>query len=248
MAIRLNIHIEKTPDELAQSVAEKLVAILSRAIDERKSGSLVLSGGETPRGVYHNLGSKPLSERLDWNCVHLFFGDERSVPPDHPDSNYGMARRELIDQVLIPGGNVHRIHGELPPLDAAREYGTELQSVCGKGIPRFDCVLLGLGEDGHTASLFPGTEALNEREKSVVALFVPRLNTWRITMTFPVLNNARDVIFLAGGERKAPILKKMIESALPSPNLPATMVRPHDGELHWMLDTAAASFIRNPGH
>jgi len=241
---RLNIHIEKTRENFAASVAEKLADILLRATKAGTDGSLVLSGGNTPRGVYRLLGSGPLSERLPWDRIHLFFGDERMVPPDHPDSNFGMARQELIDRVPIPAGNVHRIHGELPPEDAARQYASELQKSFGEGSPRFDCVLLGIGEDGHTASLFPGTDALSEREKSVTALFVPRLNAWRVTMTFPALNNAHNVIFLAEGEQKAPVLRKLIESPAPTPELPATMIRPHSGQLFWMLDSAAASFIR----
>lgn len=247
MASRLDIHIEKTADALSRFVAERVAEILSRAIAEHENGSLVLSGGETPCGVYRILGSKPLSERLDWNCVHLFFGDERAVPPDHPDSNYGMIRRELIDRIPVPEENVHRIHGELSPQEATQKYADEIQWYFNKEIPRFDCVLLGVGEDGHTASLFPGTEALNERESPVAASFVPRLGTWRVTLTFPVINNAREVIFIAEGERKAPILKKMIESPVPSLDLPATMVRPHNGVAHWMLDSAAASSIRHPG-
>ena len=241
---RLNIHIEKSAEELAQFAAKQLVEILSRAIKERGSGSLVLSGGKTPRRVYQILGSKPLSDRLEWNCVHCFFGDERMVPPDHPDSNYGMARRELFERVPIPAENVHRIQGELTAEQAALEYANELRSIYKGRIPRFDCVLLGIGEDGHTASLFPGTDALSENEKSTVALFVPRLKAWRATLTFRVINNAREIIFLAEGEKKASIVRKVIESAMPSMNFPATMVRPHDGVLRWMLDSEVSSFIR----
>ncbi len=247
MTSRLNIHIEQSRETFAKSVAGKLAAILTRATENGKDGSFVLSGGNTPREVYRLLGSAPVSERLPWNRIHLYFGDERMVPPDHPDSNYGMARQELIDRVPIPTGNVHRIHGELSPADAARQYASELQTLTGRGIPRFDCVLLGIGEDGHTASLFPGTSALDEHEKTVAALYVPRLNTWRVTLTFPVLNKARNIVFLADGEQKAPVLKKLLEAPAPTPDLPATMIRPHSGELFWMLDSAAASFMRKSG-
>jgi 6-phosphogluconolactonase len=165
------------------------------------------------------------------------------VLPDHPDSNYGMARRELIERVPIPTENVHRIQGELSAEQAALEYANELRSMYKGRIPMFDCVLLGVGEDGHTASLFPGTDAVSEDEKGAVALFVPRLKAWRVTLTFPVINNAREIIFLAEGEKKASIVRKVIESATPSMDFPATMVRPHDGGLRWMLDSEASSFI-----
>ncbi|HTP12708.1 MAG TPA: 6-phosphogluconolactonase [Bacteroidota bacterium] len=239
----MNIHIEKTGEGFAKSVAEKLTGILVRATEGGNEASLVLSGGNTPRAVYRLLGSAPLSGQLLWDRIHLYFGDERMVPPDHPDSNYGMAKQELIDRVPIPAGNVHRIQGELPPQDAAQRYDAEFQKELGHGTPRFDCVLLGIGEDGHTASLFPGTSALDEHKKSAVELFVPRLNTWRVTLTFPVLNNARNVVFLAEGEKKAPILRRLLESSSPTPDLPASMIHPHDGELFWVLDSAAASFI-----
>ncbi len=248
MTARLNIRIEKTPEGLAQVVAEKIVSTLARSLETRKIASLVLSGGKTPRGVYRILGSRPSGEGPDWSRIHLFFSDERTVPPDHPDSNFGMARQELIDRIEIPASNVHRMSGELPPHEAAQRYASEIQSVYGNGLPAFDCVLLGVGEDGHTASLFPGTDALAEREQPVTAVFVPKLNAWRLTLTFPVLNNARSVIFLAEGDQKAPVLKRIFEATAPRADLPATMVRPHSGELHWMLDAAAGSFLRNPDH
>ncbi len=244
MPSRLKIHIEKTREELAKFAAEQLVEFLSRAIIERGSGSLVLSGGETPRRVYQILGSPPLSGWLEWSRVHIFFGDERMVPPNDPDSNYGMAHRELIERVPIPAENVHRIQGELSPEHAAMEYANELRMKYEAEFPRFDCILLGIGEDGHTASLFPGTEALNELEKAAVPLFVPRLKAWRVTLTFPVINSAREIIFLAEGEKKSSIVQKVIESAKPSTDFPATMVRPHDGVLHWLLDSQAASAMR----
>jgi 6-phosphogluconolactonase len=246
MSGKLQIHIQKSHEELALATAERMAESLAHAIKERGTGSLVLSGGETPRRAYEHLGSQPLSASLDWNLVHLYFGDERMVPPNHADSNYGMARRELIDRVPIPHKNVHRMKGELTPEKAAEEYDADLQQTYGEEIPRFDCILLGIGDDGHTASLFPGTDALNERKKRVTHLFVPRLNAWRVTLTFPVINNAREIIFLAEGRKKASIIRKVIEHSAPSPALPSSMIRPYDGELHWMLETEAASGIQPP--
>jgi 6-phosphogluconolactonase len=240
---RLHIHIEKSKEALAKFAAEQVTQILSRAITERRSGSLVLSGGETPRLVYQILGSASFDPRVEWNRVQFYFGDERMVPPDHPDSNYGMAHRELFTHLSIPSENIHRIRGEMTPENAALEYADDLHTMYNGAMPRFDCVMLGIGEDGHTASLFPGTNAINERKRSAVALFVPRLKASRVTLTFPVINNAREIIFLAEGEKKASIVQKVIESAAPSPDIPATMVRPPDGVLHWMLDSAAAAQI-----
>jgi 6-phosphogluconolactonase len=244
MPNRLSIHIEKSREGLAKFAAEQVAQILSRAIKERKSASLVLSGGETPRRVYQILGSSSFGSPVEWDRVQFYFGDERMVPPDHPDSNYGMARRELFEHLPIPADNIHRIPGELTPEKAALEYANDLHTMYSGEIPRFDCVMLGIGEDGHTASLFAGTDALNERKRSAVALFVPRLRTWRVSLTFPVINNAREIVFLAEGEKKASIVQKVIESAAPSPDIPATMVRPLDGVLHWMLDSEGAAHLR----
>jgi 6-phosphogluconolactonase len=248
VAGKLQIHIQKTREDLARFTAERMVACLALAIEQRGSSSLVLSGGETPRHTYELLVDKSISDGLDWNRVYIFFGDERTVPPDHPDSNYGMARHALIARVPLPPENVHRIKGELAPEQAALDYQATLQKIYGKEIPRFDCNLLGIGDDGHTASLFPGTNALNEKKKWVTHLFVPRLKTWRISLTFLLINNAREIIFLAAGSKKASVIRNVLESAGPSVDLPATMVRPRDGILHWMLDTEAASLIGSRDH
>jgi len=243
---KLLIHIQKSSEELAHLTVEHIVEILTGAISARGKGSLVLSGGETPRRTYQLLGSEPLKRLVDWNKVHLYFSDERMVPPDHPESNFGMSRHEFIGQIPIPAENVHRMKGECEPAIAAREYSDELHLNYREEIPRFDCVLLGIGEDGHTASLFPGTDAVKERKSIVVALFVPRLNAWRTSLTFPVINNAREVIMLVAGKNKASIVKNIIESPKASLKIPATLVHPRDGILHWMLDSEAASLV-GPG-
>jgi 6-phosphogluconolactonase len=167
--------------------------------------------------------------------VHVFWGDERCVPPDHPDSNYGMASRALLEPVEIPSENVHRILGELPPAEAAVAYRTELLEVLGEE-GRFDLILLGLGTDGHTASLFANTTAIEERERGVVAVYVRELTSWRVTLTLPVINAARQVVFLVSGAAKAPVLARVRAGEA----LPAGMVQPEDGRLTWLVDRQAA--------
>ena len=241
MSTKLLIHIRQSPEDLAQFTCERLAEVLSNSIDERGSGSFVLSGGQTPRRVYQLLASAPFSRRVDWKKVRLFFGDERMVPPDHADSNYGMAYKELISHVPVSEENIFRISGELPPATAAEKYAGALERIFKDEHPRFDCVLLGIGEDGHTASLFPGTDGVNEREKLAVEVFVPRLKAWRVTLTVPVINNARTIVFLGEGQKKSAIVRKVINATSPSAEVPATLIHAHDGELHWILDQEAAS-------
>jgi len=165
------------------------------------------------------------------------------VPPEHEDSNFRMVKETLLDHVGIPDGNVHRIRGEIVPEQAAREYAEFLHNHFKSDSPRFDIILLGIGEDGHTASLFPGTDAVEECKLYTVAVFVPRLDTWRVTLTFPVLNAAREVLFLAAGRSKSDIVQRVISIKQPAKEFPASMVNPEDGTLHWMLDSEAMVLI-----
>ncbi|MFQ5709994.1 MAG: 6-phosphogluconolactonase, partial [bacterium] len=211
----------------------------------RRQGScnLTLAGGNTPRDVYVRLGLGTIQSQIKWDRVHLYWGDERTVPPDHPDSNYGMVKATLLSRIAIPDENVHRIRGEMAPREAAAEYAALLQEHFDNKPPRFDLVLLGLGGDGHTASLFPTSRALEEQNRWVKAVFVPKFNTWRVTLTFPVLNNAREVIFLVAGSEKAKIVQRVLDCAQPTMEMPATLIRPHKGKLLWMLDAEAAALI-----
>ena len=203
---------------------------------------MVLAGGSTPKAAYEIL-ARDYAEAIDWGRVHAFFGDERTVPPDHEDSNYRMAREALLDHV--PVGGVHRIRGELPPDEAAASYEGELRAFFeGEDPPRFDLILLGLGEDGHTASLFPETSALEVTDRLVVANPVLKLDTTRITLTAPVLNAAHDVSFLVAGGGKAEALKEVIEGDADPRAYPAKLVGPPGG-LTWMVDRAAASMLEN---
>ncbi|HYQ86251.1 MAG TPA: 6-phosphogluconolactonase [Bacteroidota bacterium] len=242
MAVRATINVFKDPDALALETARKLCDIMNQAVAARGVCSLALAGGETPRLAYRLLAREG-SGRVDWNKIHLFFIDERMAPPDNPQSNFGMVRRELLSLVPVPESNIHRVRGELAPDRAAEEYRIDLETFFAHPVPRFDLILLGLGEDGHIASLFPGTAALDEEVRCVVAVFVPKFKSWRITITLPVINNSRAVLFLVSGARKASILKQVLAADRPVKHIPATLVVPADGTVEWMLDEDAASLI-----
>jgi 6-phosphogluconolactonase len=230
-----------------ESAAEREVLLIARqAIHDRGVCTLALSGGETPRGLYRRLGALPPGEAPGWSRIHLCFGDERMVPPGSPESNYGMVRHEIICRVPLPAGNVHRIRGERPPDIAAGEYAADLGRTLPLSGGRFDLVLLGLGDDGHTASLFPGTDVLGERERTARAVFVPRLSAWRVTVTFPVINSARNVLFLVAGSQKQDIVRRVLASPGPDAEIPATLVDPADSPAHWLLDSEAGASVQ-PG-
>ena len=226
--------------------------LLARAADaaERERGvfTVALAGGSTPRGLYSLLATdQQLRALVPWEHAELFWSDERHVPPGHPDSNYRMADEALVSRVAVPPARVHRVHGEdADAAQAARLYEAEVRRTvrAEEGTtPRFDLILLGLGTDGHTASLFPGTDALSERTRLVVANRVEKLGAERITMTYPLLNAARRVMFVVTGSDKAPAVRDVLEPAPGSPELPAAGVRPVDGRLIWVLDRAAASLL-----
>ena len=230
------LQVFSSAENLAQAAAARVTALASVAIAERSRFVVALSGGSTPRCTYRRLARRDALSRVAWSQFEVFWGDERCVPPDHPESNYRMAREALLDHVSVPDSQVHRIHGELPPSQAAAAYEAALEHVLG---PRgcFDLVLLGLGSDGHTASLFPESSAIRERERSVVAVRVRKLDTWRITLTLPVINAARHVMFLVSGSEKAEVLAQLRASQ----GLPAALVNPSSGELTWMVDRKAAA-------
>jgi len=228
---------------LARAAAEHCVTLAAEAIAARGRFAIALSGGSTPRATYALLATEEFDARVDWSRVHVFWGDERCVPPDHPDSNYRMARQALLDKTSIPTENVHRIRGELPPDQAATAYQAELEAVLGAG-GRFDLILLGMGEDGHTASLFPGTAALHEQTRWVVAHYVDKLSAWRVTLTPVAINAAAHVTFLISGAGKAERLQEVLDGPHQPDVLPAQIVRPTDGRLLWLADAAAAVHVR----
>lgn len=229
--------------ELARAAVEEFTRRAEEAIHARGLFAVALSGGSTPRRLFALLADpeEPFRDRIDWRAVHLFWGDERHVPPDHPESNFRMARETLLDRVAIPAANIHRVRGEEP--DAARAaalYEDEMRAFF-HGAPRFDLVLLGLGADAHTASLFPETAAVRERERWVVAPRVEKLGAFRITLTPAVFDRAAAVIFLVQGEEKAGALRAVLARGRDPERLPAQAVHPQDGEILWLVDRAAAS-------
>ena len=237
---RLDIY--PTPDGLIQASAEKIASLLIGSVQARGRATIALSGGSTPRSVYALLGTEPLRTRIPWESVHVFWGDERCVPPESSESNYKMANEALLAHITIPPQNVHRVKAEQCPSRAAKEYEKEIQRTFEFGRvapPRFDIVLLGLGEDGHTASLFPGTSPLNEQRKLVADVYVDKPRAHRITLTFPVINNALHILFLVSGKRKATILHDVLQGD--KLLFPAQHVRPSAGELLWLVDQDAAS-------
>jgi 6-phosphogluconolactonase len=234
----VSVTVYDDPEELAQAAAREFAARAAEAIGERGRFAVVLAGGSTPRATYEIL-ARDYRDTIDWNNVHVFFGDERSVPPDHDDSNYKMTRESLLDHVPI--GSVHRIQGELPPEEAAEAYEQELRDFFGSDdLPRFDLILLGTGPDGHTASLFPETSALEVHDRWTVANPVLKLETTRITLTVPVINAARAVYFLVAGEGKAGPVAEILEGNPDPREYPASLIQPENGPT-WMLDSAAAS-------
>jgi 6-phosphogluconolactonase len=230
------------PASLARAGAVQFVERAASAIAAHGRFAVALSGGSTPRAMYALLASEEFSPRIAWSRVHLFFGDERCVPPEHPDSNYRMVRETLLDHVPLPPGNLHRMHGEDPPEQAARTYEMELRAFFGSAAaPRFDLVLLGMGDNGHTASLFPGLPAVREQVRWVVACHVEEVGAWRLTLTPVAINAAADVTFLVAGAGKAAMLKRVLEGPHQPDVLPAQVVRPTNGSQHWLVDGAAAA-------
>jgi 6-phosphogluconolactonase len=238
------IFVYRTTDELELNAAEEIAGVIAVSIRDRGFCFVALAGGETPRKVYRRLGASPLKDRVDWSRVHLFFSDERIVPPTYPESNFGMVDRELISHVDLPEQNVHRIKGEIAPEKAAEEYERTLSATLGPKDVRFDLVLLGLGEDGHAASLFPESEGVGETGSLVASVYVSRLLSWRVTLTLRCINSAREVLFLVSGRHKAGIVQRVLEASGPTRDLPATMVRPTNGKLIWNLDEDAAALLK----
>ena len=224
------IRIFADQKELARGAAEYFVA--------RRPRTVALSGGSTPKAMFELLATET---RVPWSTIHFFWSDERHVPPDHPESNYRMANEALLSHVH---SNVHRVPSENPDAAAAaREYEQTIIEVTKQTLPRLDLIFLGLGTDGHTASIFPGSDVLNETKRLVAAPYVEKLKTYRITMTLPLLNNGASVVFLVSGAEKAEIVKEVLEGET---KYPAQAVRPTQGELVWMLDQPAAARLTTP--
>jgi len=240
-----SLEIHKTTHELIRAVAERIERHLIEAIAGRGVASIALSGGLTPKRVYELLASDEFRSRIDWGRVHLFWGDERCVPHFMRESNFRMVHEALLERIAIPERNIHRVATDLHPTEAARAYEAEITEFFGLKngqLPEFDVLLLGLGEDGHIASLFPGTTVLNERSRLVAEVYVEKLTAHRITLTLPVINNAANVMFIISGKGKATILQNVLEQE--SLHYPAQMVNPIFGRLYWLVDSDAASLLQ----
>lgn len=238
------IMIVANPDELSLRAADEFVRLAGETVQANGFFTAVLSGGSTPRGLYTTLASDPYRKRVPWSEVHLFWGDERCVPPDHPDSNYRMIRELLLDKIPIPKENIHRMPAEQEDhVHAATEYEQTIRSFFhtkAGGVPRFDLIVLGMGEDGHTASLFPWTSALGETQRLVSANYTEKLDAYRLTLTVPLINRSAEVLFLISGESKASVLRDVLEGEYQPQRFPSQLIRPVNGRLLFIVDRMAA--------
>jgi len=246
----MEIRILTTPQELSAAAAEEVVRTTNEAVAQRGQFTIALSGGSTPKSLFNLLATNARTV-LPWDRMFFFWGDERHVPPTNPDSNYHMADETMLSKIPVPAANVFRIPAENPDAAAAaaayeqtlRKF-FQLQS---GQVPILDLILLGMGPDGHTASLFPGTKALQEKTRLVVANWVEKLKSNRITLTLPVLNAARCITFLVSGTDKAPVLRAVLEEDVPAEQYPSKLIKPSSGKLIWLVDRAAASALSNKG-
>jgi 6-phosphogluconolactonase len=237
-----NCEVEIFPnvETLNAAAASLIVKIASDTLRAKDRFSIALAGGSTPESLYKLLASGEFKDKIDWTKTLVFFGDERCVAPADAESNYRMANEALLSRVSVPAENVFRLRGEIEAEKAAAEYEAIIKKTLGDDAP-FDLILLGMGDDGHTASLFPQTAALRETEKLVAANFVEKLNANRLTLTFPAINAAKNVLFLATGAKKASTIKKVLSAE--TFDLPASLIKPENGDCRWFLDEEAAGLI-----
>ena len=244
-----DVNVLPDASALADAAAERFIRIAADAIRSRGRFVVALSGGSTPRAMYQRLGSAPMAARVDWSRVQVLWGDERCVPPDDAASNYRAARETMLDRVPIPAPNVHRILGEAVPDVAAVQYEATLRALLEtpsgppSAVPgaRIDLVLLGVGADGHTASLFPGSAAVLEQVRWAMAERAPAPSTWRVTLTPATINAAAEVLFVVSGEGKAGMLRRVLEGPNEPWNLPVQVIAPTDGQARWYVDASAAA-------
>lgn len=244
----MNYYVEPDAAALARRVAQYFVEMAGEAVEAQGRARIAISGGSTPRAAFELLSdsAQPWRTRMPWEKLDLYWVDERAVPPGDPESNYRMARESLLDRVPLLPSQIHRIEGELEPEAAALRYESELRSsfrMEKAGMPCFDLVALGMGDDGHTASLFPHTEAIHERTRLAVANYLPQKDAWRLTLTRPVINHARSVFFTVAGAGKAAILKEVLTGPYDPERLPSQLIWPASGFLTLILDQAAAALL-----
>ena len=246
--LRIKYYVEPDAAALARRAAQYFVEMIGEAVAGRGRARIAISGGSTPKATFQLLAdpTQPWRNRMPWDRLDIYWVDERAVPPDNAESNYRMTREALLDHVPLRSEQIHRIEGELDPVVAASHYESELRNsfrLEGAQSPRFDLVELGMGPDGHTASLFPHTEAIQEISRLVTANHVPQMNTWRITLTWPVIDHASSVFFLIAGEDKAKILKEVLTGPHDPERLPSQLIWPVSGILTLFLDKAAAALL-----
>ncbi|MFQ6022954.1 MAG: 6-phosphogluconolactonase [Acidiferrobacterales bacterium] len=236
-------------EQVSDAAAEAFVSFANEAIAARQRFTVALSGGSTPRRLYELLAESPFNTQVAWDKLEFFWGDERAVPPEHADSNYGMTSDALLTKLAIPEAHIHRMPADREDLEnAAWDYQAEIARVFGVDPdgepPQFDLVLLGMGADGHTASLFPYTEAIREETRWVVSSYVPKLDSYRLTLTPSILNKSAHVLFLVAGADKATPLEEVLEGPSDPERLPSQLIRPTSGDLTWLIDNSAATQLR----
>jgi 6-phosphogluconolactonase len=234
------IQICNDPESLSEAVARLFVQQARHAIQAQDRFIVALAGGHTPERTYQLLAQPLFRDQVPWAKVHVFWGDERCVPPDDPRSNAHMARQALLDCIPIPPDQIHPIRCDQNPQQAAEEYESLLQNFFAGRLPCFDLILLGLGENGHTASIFPGTPAVEEQEHWVIAVYVAEQAMWRVTLTPPLINQAVTVAFLVAGAAKARILQRVLDGPFEPHTLPAQLIQPASGDLNWIIDKEAS--------
>lgn len=245
-AVTVTYRVSPTPAEVAQAAAQMFASAAIAAVEKRGRARVAISGGTTPKAMFALLADplRPFAREVPWQKIDLYWVDERCVPPTHPDSNYRMTNEALLSKVTLPSEQVHRMEGELDPAVAAARYESVIRNsfrLEGAETPTFDLILLGMGDDGHTASLFPHTEALNDLTDIVTANHVPQKDTWRITLTWPVINQGREVAFLIEGAAKAQVLHDVFLGVYQPDTYPSQIIRPASGKLTLLLDVAAAA-------
>jgi 6-phosphogluconolactonase len=233
----MNGSIQKVRDlaDLSWAGAKHFVKAAAESIAARGVFHVAISGGATPLPMYALMALPEWVAKVDWPKVHVYWADERCVPPDHDQSNYGAAHHAMLGKVGIPEGNIHRMRGEMPPEEAALAYEALIADVT------FDVIQLGMGNDGHTASLFPNTAVIHEQKRRVASLYVPHMDSWRITLTPPAINAAREVIFMISGGEKAEVLRQIFHGPYEPDRLPSQIINPSSGKFTWVLDEAAAA-------
>ena len=243
------INIQPDLAALSKTAAQEFVKTGNKAIKQNGRFTVVLAGGSTPKEFYNLLASDDFKTQIDWQKVFFFFGDERDVSPASDQSNFKMANENLFKPLEIPKTNVFRWQTEIiNAAEVAEQYEKYIRKFFAlkpDEFPRFDLVLLGIGDDGHTASLFPHTKALAEDKKIAVANLVKKLNSYRLTLTFPTINNASNIVFLVSGEQKAKTLQKILETEPQPEKFPVQAVKPLDGKVTWLIDKDAAEFLKN---